>query len=248
MCKVSLEVLIIDNLVKKFDEYYYKYLGYDDKNSFFCSKNDNFKVNGFMYPMIISYYKDNVICSLSNEYYGSMKNTFEIDKNVFEIEKYLTDFFSKADENFVIQRMKRMSKIKDANISISDVTCISEEYKKFFFNSFIHNKDEEYKQLKWEKLQKNKYINGIIKDNKIVSLGFVSNINCGGANIVIQTVEEYRNNGYGKKIVEKISQDLLRDGILPIYWVNEKNIASMRLAESIGFQTKATEIVVKYEA
>lgn len=125
MCKVSLEVLIIDNLVKKFDEYYYKYLGYDDKSSFFCSKNDNFKVNGFMYPMIISYYKDNAICSISNKYYRSMKNTLEIDKNVFEIEKYLTDFFSKTDENFIIQRMKRMSKIKDANISISEVICIN---------------------------------------------------------------------------------------------------------------------------
>lgn len=94
---------------------------------------------------------------------------------------------------------------------------------------------------------KNIYINGIIKDNKIVSLGFVSNIDCGGANIVIQTVEGYRNNGYGKKIVEKISRDLLRDGVLPIYWVNEKNTCSIKLAESIGFKTEAMEIVARYE-
>lgn len=240
-------MLNIDNLVRKFDEYYYKYLDYNDKSSFFCSKNDNFKVNGFIYPMIISYYKDNIICSVSSKYYGSVKNNLEFDKNVFEMEKYLTDFFSKTDENFIIQRMKRMSKIKDANISISDVTCINEEHKNFFFNSFVYNKDEEYKQLKWEKLLKNIYINGIIKDNKIVSLGFVSNINCGGANIVIQTIEGYRNKGYGKMIVEKISRDVLKDGILPIYWVNEQNTCSIKLAESLGFETQVLETVVKYE-
>ena len=39
--------------------------------------------------------------------------------------------------------------IKDTNISISDVTCINEEHKKIFLNSFIHNKDDKYKQFKW---------------------------------------------------------------------------------------------------
>ena len=37
------------------------------------------------------------------------------------MERYLKDFFTKKDGKFIVQRMKRMSKIKDANISISDV-------------------------------------------------------------------------------------------------------------------------------
>lgn len=238
---------IIDSLVEKFEKYYYKYLGCDNKINFLCSKNDDFKVNGFIYPMIYSNYKEDKICSLSDKYYEVIKNVLKENKNIIDVERYLKDFFTKKDKNFIIQRMKRMSKIKDANISISEVICINEEHKKLFFNSFIYNKDEEYKQLKWEKLLKNTYINGIIKDNKIVSLGFVSNIDCGGANIVIQTVEGYRNKGYGKRIVEKISRDVLKDGILPIYWVNEENTCSIKLAESLGFETQVLETVVRYE-
>lgn len=93
---------------------------------------------------------------------------------------------------------------------------------------------------------KNTYINGIVRDDKIVSLGYVSNKNIYGANIVIQTLDDYRGKGYGKMIVEKISRDLLKDGIMPIYWVNENNPASLRLAESIGFKTMALEIVAKH--
>ena len=42
----------IDSLVEKFGKYYYKYLGCDNKINFLCSKNDDFKVNEFIYPMI----------------------------------------------------------------------------------------------------------------------------------------------------------------------------------------------------
>lgn len=242
-----LGVLIINNLVEKFKKYYYEYLGCGNKTSFLCAKNDNFKVNGFTYPIIISYYEDKVIYSVSNKYYEKIENFFKENKNINDVEKCLTVFFTKIDERVIVQRMQRMTKIKESDISIMDVVCISEEHKSIFFNSFIHNKDDKYKQFKWDNLLKNRYINGIIKDNKIVSLGFVSNIDCGGANIVIQTIEGYRNKGYGKMIVERISRDVLKDGILPIYWVNEQNTCSIKLAESLGFETQVLETVVKYE-
>ena len=64
-------------------------------------------------------------------------------------------------------------------------------------------------------------------------------------NIVIQTKEKYKNNGYGKTIVERISRDMENDQIIPIYWVDVKNKASFELARSLLFEIMAEEIVVK---
>ena len=100
-------------------------------------------------------------------------------------------------------------------------------------------------EKKWKKISDFKYIYGIVRDNKIASLGFVSNIDYNAGNIVIQTKDYYQNRGYGKKIVEKISRSLLKHNIMPIYWVNIENKASIKLAEDIGFKKQCTEIVVK---
>ena len=66
-----------------------------------------------------------------------------------------------------------------------------------------------------------------------------------GANIVIQTKEKYQNKGYGTAVVEKISNDLLENEIIPIYWVNKNNKESIKLANKVSFKVKASEIVVK---
>ena len=47
--------------------------------------------------------------------------------------------------------------------------------------------------MKWDRISKFKYLSGIIEDNKIVSMGFVSNIDFKYANIVIETKKGYRN-------------------------------------------------------
>ena len=138
-----------------------------------------------------------------------------------------------------------MIKTKKSDIDISEVVLIDEKYKEEYCNSFERHNELEYKEKKWNKIKFYKYINGIIKDAKIVSLGFVSDINYNGANIVIQTKEKYGRKGYGRAIVEKISRDLLKNDIIPIYWVNTENKASMQLAKHLDFEEFSTELVVK---
>ena len=236
----------MDILDQNFKKYYYNYLEFNKLNNRFYPKTEDFTVNDFKYPIIISFYANNIIGAISNKLYESIKYILKEDMDRIELENCLINFFSKSNEDIVINRMRRMSKVKETNLSVADVICINEINKHLFYNSFTQHNDVKYKQVKWEKLLKNTYINGIVRDDKIVSLGYVSNKNIYGANIVIQTLDDYRGKGYGKMIVEKISRDLLKDGIMPIYWVNENNPASLRLAESIGFKTMALEIVAKY--
>ena len=193
---------------------------------------------------MLQYLKINFIDS---KYFKRLKNILYNEKlaNEYEIISFLNNFFNQKDKKVSIQKMIRMTKNDQIDIDISEVLQIDEDSKEYYFNSFDHCNDLEYKKNKWENLKKYKYLNGIIKNNQIVSVGFVSNIDYNYANIVIQTREKYKNNGYGKCIVEKISRDLLKDGYMPIYWVNEENIPSIKLAKSLNFKPFIKEIVVK---
>lgn len=237
----------MNNCNNEFEDYYYQYLDYKENENIVYSKNRESKVNVFYYPIIVSFYKNKIIYSISPKYYDNFKiymnNKKLKDKN--EIINFLNQFFENKKENIVIQEMKRMIKTKRSNIDISKVVKIDEKYKREYFNSFERHNELEYKEEKWSKIKDYNCVNMIIEDDKIVSLGFVSNINYNGANIVIQTKEKYRNNGYGKAVVEKISRDLLKENKIPIYWINIENTASMELAKSLEFEEMATELVVK---
>lgn len=237
----------MNNCNNEFEDYYYQFLDYKENENIVYSKNRESKVNVFYYPIIVSFYKNKIIYSISPKYYDDFKiymnNKKLKDKN--EIINFLNQFFENKKENIVIQEMKRMIKTKRSNIDISKVVKIDEKYKREYFNSFERHNELEYKEEKWSKIKDYNCVNMIIEDDKIVSLGFVSNINYNGANIVIQTKEKYRNNGYGKAVVEKISRDLLKENKIPIYWINIENTASMELAKSLEFEEMATEFVVK---
>ena len=235
------------NCNNKFEDYYYQYLDYNGNENIVCSRNRESKVNIFYYPIIISFYKNKIIYSISSNYYGQLKECMNnrTFKNRYEIISFFKNFFEKKNEKISIQEMKRMIKTKESNIDISRVVRIDEKYKKEYFNSFENHSELEYKEKKWNIVNKYMYVSGIVKDEKIVSSGFVSNIDYNGANIVIQTKEKYRKNGYGKAVVEKISRDLLKENRIPIYWVNIENKASIQLASSLDFEELATELVVR---
>ena len=67
------------------------------------------------------------------------------------------------------------------------------------------------------------------------------------ANIVIQTEDEYRNKGFATKVVQKIAEECLKNGLIPIYWGNKNNIPSRRVAENAGFKLLSKEMVVSID-
>lgn len=198
-------------------------------------------VNVFYYPVVISKYNNGEKIIIDSKY---SKDLSELLYNK-DRKSLLTEYFYSKKINVKIQEMYRMKKDCLVDVNIENVVSFNENNKEAYFNAFEHTNDINYKQLKWEKMVKYKYIYGVIEDNKFVSIGFVSNIDENGANIVIETKEKYRKKGYGKAVVEKISRDLIRDNIVPIYWVNKENIASINLAKSLGFVKIADELIVK---
>ena len=229
---------------------YYKYLEIKDDEKICLRKRKEIINNKFHYPIIISFMNNRIFYSVEKNYYKNFVKDININImiNKKEIKNYIKILLQNKMQNFRIKEMYRMYKNESKNdIDISRVISINNEQKKEYFNSFKIIRDDVYKEKKWKEISKNNFLNGIIKDNKIVSMGYISNINYGMGNIVIQTIEEYQNRGYGKMVVEKISQEALKNSILPIYWVENKNIASIKLAESLGFKKVVDEIVVSRE-
>lgn len=229
---------------------YYKYLEIKDNEKICLRKRKEIINNKFHYPIIISFIDNRVIYSVEKNYYEKFLKDININSmiNKEEIKNYIKILLQNQMQHFRIKEMYRMYKNEGKNdIDISRVISINNGQKKEYFNSFKIRRDDVYKEKKWKEISKNNFLKGIIKDNKIVSMGYISNINYGMGNIVIQTIEEYQNRGYGKMVVEKISQEALKNSILPIYWVENKNIASIKLAESLGFKKVVDEIVVSRE-
>ena len=229
---------------------YYKYMEIKDDEKICLRKRKEIINNKFHYPIIISFIDNRVIYSVEKNYYEKFLKDININSmiNKEEIKNYIKILLQNQMQHFRIKEMYRMYKNEGKNdIDISRVISINNGQKKEYFNSFKIRRDDVYKEKKWKEISKNNFLKGIIKDNKIVSMGYISNINYGMGNIVIQTIEDYQNRGYGKMVVEKISQEALKNSILPIYWVENKNIASIKLAESLGFKKVVDEIVVYKE-
>jgi predicted GNAT family acetyltransferase len=86
------------------------------------------------------------------------------------------------------------------------------------------------------------YCHGIIVDNKLVSATdspdmsymqeFVQEIG-------INTLEEYRKRGYARTACISLINELLSKNICPLWSTGNGNIASDRLARSVGFEKLA---------
>lgn len=55
------------------------------------------------------------------------------------------------------------------------------------------------------------------------------------AEIYVQTDPEVRQRGWGRSVVSAISEVVVRGGRVPIYLVERENVASRKLAESLGY-------------
>ena len=55
------------------------------------------------------------------------------------------------------------------------------------------------------------------------------------ADIYVHTKNEYRRQGLGRSVVAAVVRSVLENGQLPIYTVQEDNLASIQLAQAIGF-------------
>lgn len=66
------------------------------------------------------------------------------------------------------------------------------------------------------------------------------------AEIAVNTLSQYRRQGWGRSVVSALCGYLIDSGRTPLYVVSEENNASIQLAESLGFiDTGARELLIQ---
>lgn len=205
----------------------------------------------FFYPVILTQYNGEIYLSVSPKYYDIVLNSIkDIDLTKLsnnQIITFLQDVFLRILDNFEIKEMYRMCKNTKIDIENSNAVLLNNNTKQYFLNTGSKSNDVSFKEQKWRQLKyivDSEMIYIVPKDNKIASMAFTSDIYMRGANIVVSTNEEYRKKGYGKTSVAFLTNSIIEKGLLPIYFVNLNNEASVKLAKSLGYVNMATEIVI----
>ena len=227
----------------KFVNYYTQYIGITEKNekNVFFSKFRDFPINKhYYYPVIRSLYNNREYLSLS----PSLQNLS--DRNIKDIAVVL----SQIHKDIAVKNFFRFSLHKKLNNSkITDVVLVKQEHKPFFMNSG-KNLNPDFKEQKWKELQTfidRGYFFATIKENKFVSSCRISDIYCGGANLVVYTDENFRCCGYGKEVVKLAANYCIQYNLLPVYYVETDNTASVKLAKSLNFSLCAEEESICYK-
>ncbi len=237
-----------------FQDYYYQYLGIDKgeiKNgkTIFSSNQRNNPLNGQFVQYLISTHIDGrLVFSVAPQYYDDLLDFIkgQATGNVDEIIKILNIFFSNKLLSFNVRTMYRLIPSKYCDIwNVSNSTAIKLT-KEIFMDNLI-NIDEAEKTKTWERkkdeiLQGRKFV--VLEGKKIVSACKVSDVDFGGGNIAVWTDLNYRNKGFGKAVVTEAAKWCINNNILPIYWVDSENTASINLAKSLGFEVRSQEIVI----
>jgi len=243
-----------------FEEYYKKYMGFSDNNlqedlSVFSSEYRD-KLFSFTYknPIIATRMQERIIFSVAPKHFDDFckysENFNQLDFESLDFQKKIDDFFAtNYSSYFTIDRYYRMTVDKDslATINNLEIVRLLRLSDKEIYLEKHRNRGEIFKNNRW-KIYKPLIEEGrifIIEENhRIVSYASITDIDLNGANIAVSTNPDYRNKGYGKKVVYKAVEWCLRNGLIPIYWTRTDNLPSVKLAVSLGFKRKAEEIAV----
>lgn len=184
-------------------------------------------------------YYDTILKAVKNSDFSALSNK--------EIITMFKDIFSNISLNFEVKEMYRMYKEAKLGISNGNAVLLNDDTKQYFMNTGNKASDINFKEKKWSQL---KYIidTGLIyivpNNYRIASMAYVSDVYNGGANIVVNTDEQFRRKGYAKMAVASLTNSILENNLLPIYFANVNNEGSINLAKSLEYENIALEIVV----
>jgi predicted GNAT family acetyltransferase len=86
---------------------------------------------------------------------------------------------------------------------------------------------------------------GVFMGEQLVAIAGYEAWGGGIAHISVVTHPDFRSQGFGRSAVAHLGERTIRAGLLPQYRTLESNQASIRLAESLGFQRYATSMAVR---
>lgn len=237
---------------EKYKSYYYNYLGINPskrKSSEFifqCSQREKPINRKYIQFLITTKISGRKVFSISPRLFESFSKYMSINTiNEEGIITILDKYFENKFDDYNIRKMFRLT-IEDVDFEVPKGINAVKLSKEILMKSMEDLTSQERRDIwnrkKDEVEQGRQYV--IIINHKIVSYCKVSDIDYGGGNLVVWTSPEYRGRGYGKAVVSAATKWCLENNVLPVYWVDETNKASLNLAKNIGFRIQSEEIVV----
>lgn len=219
-----------------YEAYYHEYLGLvNPENSssslVLASSYRDLPINQkCYYPIIITQIGESNVCSCGHTFYTQCKSSFD---GTLE---------SLQDFSFPWKKMRRYSASTSTGFRESKAITLNKHLLRTLdFN--INNNIEDYILSKQSILNEERQF-ACVEDCRIVSTAFISDIYCTGCNIVVYTDPNYRSKGYGREVVKACINWCLTHRLVPVYLVEESNIGSIALAESLGLDLMNTEWVI----
>lgn len=171
--------------------------------------------------------------------------SFIKDKKIVSVEGNLKEYNNQMSYDYEVKKMIRMSMSKKRLRFNSKINVVMHT-RELLLKVMSYVSSDKIEQVLERK--KNDLNNGrqfvIVEDNCIVSWAKVSDIDFNAANITVWTSPDHRSKGYGREVVKYVVQWCFDNDYIPVYYVNDDNKASRRLAESIGFKPFSEELVL----
>lgn len=126
-------------------------------------------------------------------------------------------------------------------ISSNNIMEVTEELKHLF--------DGCENPPRWEYLSEDSQIDAYVLGDRAVSAVSTSPItpvspsgHCAVSVGALYTQNEHRRRGYARELVSMVTESILSEGNVPIYWTDQDNIASQALCTSLGYQLYGLEV------
>jgi RimJ/RimL family protein N-acetyltransferase len=250
-------------MTKNFATYYRGFLdipsGTDLGNeNIFCSEQRAcpFASDFKHYLVATSYFNDSIVFSVAPEFYQDFKNyipeslPLELNRPLIDL---IDNFFeAKIPSFYSLRTMCRFSFLNNTPLpqlanQVRPLSSSHQDQEAYLHFISPRPRGSKFLDRLWAKkipIVEEGRLFVCFQDGQILSYAEISDIDYQGANVVVETKSNYRNQGLGKAVVSRAIEWCRNNALIPIYWVEERNAASISLAISLGFKLESTEIVV----
>ena len=230
--------------MSRFEVYYNGFLGVNKneitKHMVVESEYRDMPLNQkYFYPIIISKFESNMVCSSSSQFISICKSKFD---GTIESIPNILEVMNMNGNHYSLRKMRRYSIENSCRIYDTKADILTENIIGKIKFKGIEDK-EKYIRGKQNILHEQRQF-VVLKDYSIASTAFISDIYNSGCNILVYTAPNYRQEGYGKEVVKACINWCKENKLLAIYLVEEGNLSSIRLAESLALDLKSYEWII----
>ena len=112
----------------------------------------------------------------------------------------------------------------------------------------------EIREPQWEFYGGGHWVFGILRNGRVAcktGTGEIGPVLPSGRRLVaisgLYTDSHYRRQGLAKRLVSHVTETILRDGHIPVYWTEPENIASQNLCRKLGYWQYGQRVICTWQ-